>query len=104
MYIVRQRISGYVEYIVDSDNPVQSVINLDNCCQEMPSTKTLEYTEDIEVRELTERDKNDPTIVRAIVKITDRQKGTAEVDSKRTRIRNKRPKAGVCKGPVEREL
>lgn len=101
MYIARQRISGYVEYIVDSDNPVQSVINLDDCCQEMPSTKTLDYSSDIEIRELTEKDENDPTIIRAIVKIRDRRKTTTETNTKRTRSRNKGPKAGACKGSVE---
>lgn len=73
MYIVKQKIIGYVEYVVDSDNPVFDVINLTDNVVAMNSTQKLDYTEDISiVKKIKDEDLNDPVIKRAVVKLRDK--------------------------------
>lgn len=92
MYIAKQRIIGYIEYIVDAENPEQAIIEVKNISDKagvMNSTMSLEYTDSITVSKLTEKELNDTIVKRTIAKLKHREEDNESVG---IRKRVKRPK------------
>jgi hypothetical protein len=99
MYIVRQKITGYIEYVVDSDSPVNDVVNLTNNAVAMNSTQTLDYTNDITiVRKVKDTDLNDPTIKRAVIKLRDSRTPELPELGKRRKTKASLPNKGPSVG------
>jgi hypothetical protein len=53
IYLVKQKIIGTIEYIVDTeDNPIDEILGITDRAEAMQSTLELQYTEDMEVSRL----------------------------------------------------
>lgn len=101
MFIVKQEIIGFIEYIVDSDDPVNAVINLTGEAEVMNSTLDLTYTNKITFRKITEKENADPIIKKAIVSINDRKTPSNTEDVSRNTKRKKRTSGPV---PIRKRL
>ena len=95
MFIAKQEINGFIEYIVDSDDPVNAVINLTENVQVMNSTLDLNYTDNVSFRKITEKEYDDPVIKQAVNRIKHRSE---EPEPSRLRKNSKRKK--TASGPV----
>lgn len=100
IYLVKQKIIGTIEYIVDTDNnPIDEVLGITDRAEPMQSTLDLQYTEDVTVSKLysgTSSDKlsgeiSDPTILAAINKLKNRlhKEDFEPVSSSRTKRKRK---------------
>ena len=106
IYLVKQKIIGTIEYIVDTeDNPIDEVLGITDRAEAMQSTLELQYTEDIEVSKLfsgTAGDQllgqiSDPIIRSAIQKLKCRlsKDESDRVEQEKTKRRRRKSKTSL---------